>query len=286
MNHKTMIREDLDNRISNAVAAFASAAFNFDKKREKRDIDIEYADDVRDTAEHQSNVEKKRTNEVFLERYASEIKGLYIDDDGDLACNGNISLSRLEDISDFIIDGYLTVTFSNVRNFSCANLNLKSLHGCPKNVEVAFDCENNQITSLEECCSENSCFTLCISNNPIESLVGCPQNVKKLHCANTLIKDLYGCPAELDYLNCSHCEHLTSFEGTLKDVVVCDCMKCTNLKDISDVDSIEVLCARSCPSLRLVPDNLLKIKKTAAINEINFINTAAIKSYLKSKGLL
>lgn len=118
--------------------------------------------------------------------------------------------NRLED---------LPVQFGVVQGeFWISDNNLKTLKGCPRNVEGAFICYNNNLTSLEGApeivkgkfdCSYNQLTSLAgaprsvegtfdCSYNKLTSLNGAPQNV--LHsflCANNELETLNGAPVSI-----------------------------------------------------------------------------------------
>ena len=63
-------------------------------------------------------------------------EGFVIEGDLDLS---NMNLTKLPDLSKVIING----------NFNCANNNLASLKGAPKEVRGSFYCYNNYLSNLK-----------------------------------------------------------------------------------------------------------------------------------------
>jgi len=124
----------------------------------------------------ENSIIEKYISKLFLLGIDQEIvdilkKGLIVEDDSlvfdgdlDLSSMNLTSLKFLEDIKEVI--GY----------FDCENNNLTSLEGCPESVINDFDCECNNLTSLEGGPSSVGGHFYC-ENNQLTSLEGCPSSV-------------------------------------------------------------------------------------------------------------
>ena len=68
----------------------------------------------------------------------------HLNADGTYDVDGSVSL-----LSPYACDGRLVVKFGKVRgDFSCANLGLTTLEGCPEEVGDQFDCSYNKLHNL------------------------------------------------------------------------------------------------------------------------------------------
>ena len=164
-------------------------------------------------------------------------KSWKLNSDGTYDVDGDVNLKNY---NQFIKDGKLTIKFNKVtRSFFCANLNLTSLEGCPKEVGIDFYCYYNNITSLEGgpkkvgrsfYCSDNNLASLkgaprkvggsfiCNRNN-LASLKGAPEKVKEdFKCVNNKLTSLEGGPREVGRdFDCSE-NKLTSLKGAPEKV--------------------------------------------------------------------
>ena len=81
--------------------------------------------------------------------------------------------------------------------FDCSDNELTSLSGCPSEVGGRFDCSNNKLTSLEHCPSEVGGYFNC-SYNKLISLYGCPRRVVGyFSCSDNKLISLSGCPQQI-----------------------------------------------------------------------------------------
>ncbi len=70
------------------------------------------------------------------------------------------------------------VRFGKVEgNFDCENNQLTTLEGAPQKVEGDFSCSNNRLTTLEGAPQEVECDFYC-SDNQLTTLEGAPQEVE------------------------------------------------------------------------------------------------------------
>ncbi|MCK9475612.1 MAG: hypothetical protein M0R46_06830 [Candidatus Muirbacterium halophilum] len=106
--------------------------------------------------------------EAICEKY--NIKNYIINEDDSIDVDGVVDLSH-EKLK------VLPLKFRNVsREFNCDSNNLTSLEGSPQNVGGYFSCYDNQLTSLKGCPQSIGGFFDC-RNNKLTSLVGCPQYI-------------------------------------------------------------------------------------------------------------
>ena len=115
-----------------------------------------------------------------------------------------------------IVDGHFTKDGSKLKvtgDFDCNSNQLKSLEGCPQTVSGAFTCSHNQLKSLEGCPHTVGGYFSC-SDNQLKSLEGCPQTVGGyFSCSHNQLKSLEGCPQTVGGgFNCS-INQLKSLEG-------------------------------------------------------------------------
>ena len=100
-----------------------------------------------------------------------------------------------------------------VVGFDCDNNQLTSLEGCPQEVGGGFDCRNNQLTSLKGCPQKVGGWFWC-DNNQLTSLEGCPKEVGgRFSCNNNQLTSLEGCPQKVGgWFYCRN-NQLTSLKG-------------------------------------------------------------------------
>ena len=106
-------------------------------------------------------------------------------------------------------------------DFNCDNNNLTSLEGAPQNVGGDFYCSrNNNLTSLKGAPQTVEGNFNCSSNNNLTSLEGAPQTVKgDFYCADNNLTSLEGAPQTVEgNFNCSHNNNLTSLKGVPQTV--------------------------------------------------------------------
>lgn len=119
-------------------------------------------------------------------------------------------------------------------DFSCFDVGLTTLYGCPykvkgtfrcdgnqlvslkygpKEVGELFDCSKNKLTSLEYCSEKIGGSLICI-NNKLITLKGCPLELgDSLNCNMNFLTSMVFCPPHIKgHLSCSYNE-LTSFHG-------------------------------------------------------------------------
>ena len=126
-------------------------------------------------------------------------------------------MTPAKDIYDLLASlksGYFTKDGSKLKvtgNFNCDNNQLKSLEGCPQTVGGSFNCSDNKLKSLEGCPRTVNGSFWCV-NNQLESLEGCPQKVGgNFACGHNQLESLEGCPQTVggDFY-CWNNEKLTS----------------------------------------------------------------------------
>jgi hypothetical protein len=111
------------------------------------------------------------------------------------------------------------VAFGHIKgNFNCDNNQLTSLEGAPKTVNGYFSCSSNQLTSLEGAPQTVDGSFYC-ANNQLTSLEGAPQTVGgDFYCGNNQLTSLNGAPNTIkDDFNCSG-NRLTNLEGAPQTV--------------------------------------------------------------------
>jgi hypothetical protein len=140
------------------------------------------------------------------------IKNYTINGDGTVDVDGNVDLAYGK-------FSKLPLKFGRVTGrFSCHNIKLTTLDGCPKEVGGSFLCNDNQLTTLEGCPKEVGGSFYC-SNNQLTSLEGCPREVGGyFDCGNNQLTTLEGCPGVVGG-NFDCClNQLTTLEGGPREV--------------------------------------------------------------------
>ncbi|MCK9475624.1 MAG: hypothetical protein M0R46_06890 [Candidatus Muirbacterium halophilum] len=117
-------------------------------------------------------------------------------------------------------------------NFDCNDNQLTTLEGAPQSVGGDFYCTSNQLTSLVGCPQYIGGDFNC-SFNKLTSLVGSPQNIGgNFSCSFNELTSLKGSPQSIGgSFNCS-CNQLTSLEGAPKRVSGLFLCNSNNLKNI------------------------------------------------------
>ena len=111
-----------------------------------------------------------------------------INPDGSIDVDGSVILSS--ELLTIIPIKFGTIT----RDFDCDRNQLTSLEGSPKKVGGYFDCHNNQLTSLVGCPEVIGGDFDC-SRNELKSLVGCPEIIgDNFYCRENQITDFRGVP--------------------------------------------------------------------------------------------
>ena len=111
-----------------------------------------------------------------------------INPDGSIDVDGSVILSS--ELLTIIPIKFGTIT----RDFDCDRNQLTSLEGSPKKVGGYFDCHNNQLTSLVGCPEVIGGDFDC-SRNELKSLVGCPEIIgDNFYCRENQITDFKGVP--------------------------------------------------------------------------------------------
>jgi len=129
--------------------------------------------------------------EAFLNRYTqgswsvNQQTGLV-----DVSGNFNCSMRRLK--------SFRGVSFGHVSGvFDCENNQLTTLEGAPQTVVGRFDCDSNQLTTLEGAPQVGGGFYC--SNNRLTSLIGAPRTVgSDFWCDNNRLTSLVGAPQTVD----------------------------------------------------------------------------------------
>jgi len=116
------------------------------------------------------------------------IENYTINSDGTVDVDGNVYLSDSRLIK-------LPLKFGNVTgDFNCNNNQLISLEGCPQSVSGYFYCYSNELITLEWCPQSVGSDFHC-GNNKLTTLEFCPQILGgDFSFANNKLKDLYGFP--------------------------------------------------------------------------------------------
>lgn len=131
-------------------------------------------------------------NDIYTTLFVTNYKNAKLNANNEIIFDGSLYPILL---SNYIEDGKLLIKFDEVNGrFSCYNLNLKSLDGCPKKVAGSFDCSCNQLTSLNGCPEYVGKVFDC-SYNKLISLKHCPNNIEDdFNCSNNNLTNLEGCP--------------------------------------------------------------------------------------------
>ena len=112
---------------------------------------------------------------------------------------------------------------------------LTSLEGCPKEVvKGSLWVQDNKITKLDF--FPEKVDVVVVANNPLESLKGLPDSVRKLNCTNIDIKDLVGIPSNIntnfDGYDNRLLESLYTGKPTIKVGHSFNIQKCPKLKNV------------------------------------------------------
>lgn len=165
-----------------------------------------------------------------------KIENYTIHDDLTVDVNGTVYLSKKELTS-------IPVQFGKVESFMCQDNQLVSLKGCPHTVKSLFNCNHNQLTSLEfgptfvgksYGCANNLLTSLkgivnslsgdlnC-SHNQLISLDHLPSMQENFDCSHNALTSLLGCPKKyLGIFDCSF-NQLTSLEGAPEVIFQLSC---------------------------------------------------------------
>ena len=141
-----------------------------------------------------------------------QITNYTINEDGSVDVNGDVYLQ------DYYIKE-LPLTFNKVTGiFDCDGNNLTSLEGSPQSVGGYFYCHNNNLTSLKGSPIEVSDQFDC-SQNKLTSLEGSPESVGGgFYCEYNKLTSLEGSPNRIDFdFDCGY-NNLTSLEGSPESV--------------------------------------------------------------------
>jgi hypothetical protein len=140
--------------------------------------------------------ESKEDIDEFCRQY--NIYNYTINEDDSINVQGNVDLWG---------DGFtkIPLNFNRVSGyFDCQSNQLTSLEGCPKYVGDYFDHSNNELTSLEGGPKYVGGFFTC-GNNKITSLEGCPKYVGGFfNCRHNNITSLEGCEYVGDHFYCNY----------------------------------------------------------------------------------
>jgi hypothetical protein len=120
-------------------------------------------------------------------------------------------------------------------NFQCNDNDLTTLEGCPSQVGGYFWCHSNDLTTLKGCPSVVGINFWC-QRNMLTSLEGCPSQVGgDFMCDSNLLTSLEGCPSQVGGDFWCHHNSLTSLDGCPSQVsndFVCYRNKLISLKDV------------------------------------------------------
>ena len=127
--------------------------------------------------------------ESICDKY--KIENYRINSDGSVSVNGSVIISDRELTK-------IPLKFRRVNGvFNCNNNQLTSLEGCPNYVGDIFACAYNSLTSLKYCPTKVGNSFNC-SNNQLTSLEGCPEEiVGSSTCSINKLTSLKGCPKRM-----------------------------------------------------------------------------------------
>ena len=127
----------------------------------------------------------------------------------------------VDDLVDLFSRGLtkLPLKFGRVTgNFNCNHNQLTTLEGCPKEVGGNFNCNHNQLTTLEGCPKEVGDSFYC-NDNLLTTLEGSPKKVGEYFiCNKNKLTTLKGCPEEVGGGFSCLLNELISLEGGPKKV--------------------------------------------------------------------
>jgi hypothetical protein len=171
-------------------------------------------------------------NPDLEEKAAMSGIGCTLNDNGEYDCNGNIILNSM-----YVRDGKIIVQFGHINgHFTCSDLGLTTLEGCPRVVGY-FDCSENQLTDLkggpesvagDYMCYSNKLTSLegapkkirsnfdCSDNLTLTTLEGGPEEMysgKKYDASMTSITDLKGLPKKAGEIHIKDCKDLETFHN-------------------------------------------------------------------------
>ena len=117
------------------------------------------------------------------------IENYTINQDGSIDVDGDVYIGYRK------LTTKLPLKFGRVSgDFNCQNNQLTTLEGCPNSVGGYFDCQDNQLTTLEGCPESVGDSFLCQYNN-LTSLKGCPSNIEgSFVCHDNELTTLEGGP--------------------------------------------------------------------------------------------
>jgi hypothetical protein len=169
--------------------------------------------------------------------YKYNINDYQIRDDVSIDVNGGVNLWRT-------LGGLeqLLLTFNEVRgDFDCDNNNLTTLEGCPKEISGDFNCSRNKITSLEHSPIIVNVNFLCWGNDYITSLEG----LENTYIGGVLFIDdcgslysLKGFPKNVGSFYCSNTPIEIIYDTFIQDCDY-DTMRKFNKFDITYTDGLD-----------------------------------------------
>jgi hypothetical protein len=160
----------------------------------KRFVDVFFGAKMKLSEKPKSlNESSQPENEKFVRAYGT---GSQIGADGKIDVKGDVGRVILRS---FVKDGKLTIGFNSVfGDFDCSNLDLRSLEGCPSEVDGDFDCYANFLTTLDGCPLKISGDVDC-SHNLLKNLKGSPKLIRyNFYCQHNLLISLDGIPEKID----------------------------------------------------------------------------------------
>lgn len=147
---------------------------------------------------------------------------------------------------------------------------LTSLKGAPKNVKYDFICKDNAILESLDGCPKTVGGKCGISQNmSLTSLIGAPEKVGAFDCKFSVITTLEGAPKEVKGIfNCNNCDSLVSLIGAPKKCNSFSCEYCGELKSLEGAPEkvTNYFSCLGCFDLESVKD-LPKKMKTLYIND-------------------
>ena len=209
----------------------------------------------------------KTKEEIISWLNLMSIKGYHINEDLTVDVEGDVNIKK-KDLS------FIPIQFGVVMgDFDCSANKLKSLKGCPKEVEGDFSCSFNKLYSLENGPSKlgEDADYFC-DNNKLLTLNGSPKKINgSFYCYHNKLSTLEYSPAYigLDF-DCSHNELETLKSSTKK---IGFNFFISGNKSITDKDLFDI------------PNdiNFIVINETMISEDIKNLNRLELKKYCKLK---
>ena len=155
-----------------------------------------------------------------------EVSHYDIDHNGWITAESCYMFRHIEKIPDIL-------KIAHVQSFYCDSSNLTSLKGCPKSIELDFDCSRNKrLTSLEGGPTTVGGSYSCAFTS-ITSLAGAPERIgSNFDCDRTKIENLIGGPTWVGRNYYCDGEHMDSLEGAPDHVGMNFNTRCSDFKNL------------------------------------------------------